>query len=90
MTKDETISILSDMRAEYNLFGTEDEAVRYHCLSLAIQALKHEKHGHWKLVDKGHDFYDWRCSSCGGSGRGDYNYCPWCGAKMYETDEVTE
>lgn len=41
-------------------------------------------HGHWTLIDKGHHFYDWECSICGGSGRGDYAFCPYCGAVMDE------
>lgn len=43
-----------------------------------------ERHGHWTLIDKGHNFYDWECSICGGSGRGDYDFCPYCGAVMDE------
>ena len=39
MTREEAIEILSEMRSEYNLFGTEEEATRYHCLSLAIKAM---------------------------------------------------
>lgn len=45
------------------------------------------KHGRWELIDKGHGFYDWECSACGGSGRGDYVYCPNCGAKMDEVGD---
>lgn len=40
------------------------------------------RHGHWITEDKGHYFYDWKCSVCGGSGRADYRFCPNCGAKM--------
>lgn len=40
MSREEAIEILSDMRAEYNLFGYEEEATRYHVLSWAIQAMK--------------------------------------------------
>lgn len=43
-----------------------------------------EQHGHWTLIDKGHNFYNWECSICGGSGRGDYLFCPYCGAVMDE------
>lgn len=40
MIKEEAIEILSDMRAEYNIFSDdEEEATRYHALSWAIQAL---------------------------------------------------
>ena len=45
------------------------------------------KHGRWKTVDKGHYFYDWKCSVCGGSGRADDLFCPNCGAKMVNEDE---
>lgn len=40
MSREEAIEILSDMRAEYNLFGDEEEATRYHVLSWAIQEIK--------------------------------------------------
>lgn len=40
MSREEAIEILSDMRAEYNLFGDEKEATRYHVLSWAIQEMK--------------------------------------------------
>ena len=49
------------------------------------------RHGRWEVVDKGHGFSDWKCSVCGGSGRGDYLICPWCGAKMdgyFEEPEI--
>ena len=46
------------------------------------------RHGHWETIDKGHFFYDWKCSNCGGSGRADYRFCPNCGASMM--DEVSE
>lgn len=40
MNNEEAIEILSDMRAEYNLFGDEEDAMRYHVLSWAIQEMK--------------------------------------------------
>lgn len=40
MSREEAIEILSEMRSEYNLFGDEEEATRYHVLSWAIQAMK--------------------------------------------------
>ena len=45
------------------------------------------KRGRWEVIDKGHGFIDWKCSVCGGSGRGDYLICPWCGAAMDEVEE---
>ena len=46
-----------------------------------------ERHGRWITEDKGHYFYDWKCSVCGGSGRADYLFCPRCGARMDEVEE---
>ena len=46
------------------------------------------RHGKWIMeFDEKSQVTDWRCSACGKHGRGDYERCPWCGAKM---DEVTE
>lgn len=42
MSKEEAIEILSEMRSEYNLFGDEEEATRYHVLSWAIRAMNAE------------------------------------------------
>lgn len=85
MIKGEAIEILSDMRAEYNIFSDdEEEATRYHALSWAIQALN-ERTGRWKVSDlpKGKMKY---CSECGfGQYIADerqYGYCPNCGARM--------
>lgn len=52
MIKEEAIEILSDMRAEYNIFSDdEEEATRYHALSWAIQALN-ERTGRWIPVSE--------------------------------------
>ena len=97
MNKEEAIEILSEMRSEYNLFGDEEEATRYHVLSWAIKEMNGEsvKHGKW-IENKGG--FGWYCSECK---KYDYyaycwssenekyelqdNYCPNCGAKMDET-----
>lgn len=81
MSREEAIEILSDMRAEYNLFGDEKEATRYHVLSWAIQDMK-RKIGHW--ID------DCACSVCHWIHEDDegfalltnYPFCPNCGAYM--------
>lgn len=91
MIKEEAIEILSDMRAEYNIFSGDEEATRYHALSWAIQALN-ERTGRWiddELMCKA------RCSVCGeefswmDNDMDRFLYCPNCGAKMEETDERT-
>lgn len=87
MSKEECIEILSDMRAEYNIFVNVKEATRYHCLSIAIKALKDEPVGKW--IDP-QDPICYKCSNCGRYVNQEYglsnpifyHYCPWCGAKM--------
>lgn len=68
MIKEEAIEILSDMRAEYNIFSdNEEEATRYHALSWAIQALNEQKRterktGKW--IRKSPTAWMWTCSCC--------------------------
>ena len=45
------------------------------------------KHGRWIDTTVTVGWPKWSCSVCGGDGRGDYKFCPWCGARM---DEVKE
>ena len=97
MIKEEAIEILSDMRAEYNIFSDdEEEATRYHALSWAIQALNEQqrtgrKKG--KFIGTEYDgyadgnpvYYEWKCSACGCIFEDEeptYNFCPNCGAEM--------
>lgn len=102
MSRDEAIEILSDMRAEYNLFGDEEEATRYHVLSWAIQAMKGdieesaERKGKWIWMgDKGDSRF--MCSVCKSKENvptcnGEpiiWEFCPNCGARMRgEKDET--
>lgn len=100
MSKEEAIEILSEMRSEYNLFGDEEEATRYHVLSLAIKEMNAEpvRHGRWIFSE---DRYWKTCTECGAEvdvsmGLGmfvdgievdEMKYCPNCGAKMDEAEE---
>lgn len=88
MSRDEAIEILSDMRAEYNIFGTENEATRYHVLSWAIKAMQAALNDAYVIVDEDGNM---ECSNCGSSNCFD-NYCGNCGAKLIGTrrDEVKE
>ena len=95
MIKEEAIEILSDMRAEYNIFSDdEEEATRYHALSWAIQALN-ERTGRW--IRKAN--WMWTCSCCGSDNAYAYRaddayeptvlqdfFCPNCGARMEEQE----
>ncbi len=43
--------------------------------------------GKWIGDNRYFGFPNWHCSRCKGEGRGDYNFCPNCGAKMEADDE---
>lgn len=87
MIKEEAIEILSDMRAEYNIFSDdEEEATRYRALSWAIQALN-ERTGRWIVhMQRGNrsDREQKTCSKCGMTfvDLDVANFCPNCGARM--------
>lgn len=90
MIKEEAIEILSDMRAEYNIFSDdEEETTRYHALSWAIQALN-ERTGRWIPV-AGRMGKEVQCDCCGEVfwyWLTNFTYCPNCGAQMeVEEDE---
>lgn len=44
------------------------------------------RHGRWILGGE-EGWPKWTCSVCGGDGRGDYTFCPWCGASMDEVEK---
>ena len=94
MTKEEAISTLSEIRAEYNCYELRDERIRYHALSMGIEALKERKHGKWLERDCGQDV-ECKCSVCGYKDFiptkfdrywFDRNFCPNCGARMVNDD----
>lgn len=87
MTREEAVEILSDMRAEYNIFSDdEEEATRYHALSWAIQALN-ERIGRWIIDRDSTGCMYGRCTSCGMKQyAGRTKYCPNCGARMEEQE----
>ena len=91
MSRDEAIEILYDMRAEYNLFGDEKEATRYHVLSWAIQEMG-RKNGHWILKktygdEYGNEQFKYFCSECDTPAyEFSQPYCHRCGAKMDEVE----
>ena len=96
MTKEEAITIMSDIRSEYNCFS-HVEGGRYHALSMGIEALKERKHGKWLERDCGQDV-ECKCSVCGYKDFiqtkfdrywFDRNFCPACGADMRQKDGET-
>ena len=94
MTREEAIHIL------YNLKPTTtkssfDAYVVGKAITMAIKALEQEpKTGRWiEVIDEidslGNKTWHHKCSICGSvdSGWGANNYCPKCGAKMFEPQE---
>ena len=87
MTKEEAITILSDIRSEYNCFS-HIEGGRYHALSMGIEALKERKHGNWIITGYNRNGYNSfytavkRCSRCNYKADNISNFCPNCGADM--------
>lgn len=92
MTKEEAITILSDIRSEYNCFS-HIEGGRYHALSMGIKALKERKHGKWERAQEQPYFrkhFDIVvCSCCHNRGNKKWNFCPNCGADMRGDDNGT-
>lgn len=90
MNKEEAIEILSEMRSEYNLFGDEEEATRYHVLSWAIKEMNGEpvKHGRWYDEPNylGTSMTMYFCSYCGSASYREDPYCWHCGSKMDVSD----
>lgn len=44
-------------------------------------------HAHWIWLGKYSDGYNWRCSACRRESTVAINYCPFCGAKMDESED---
>ena len=100
MTKEEAISTLSEIRAEYNCYELLDERIRYHALSMGIEALEERKHGKW--IDHQYDglnksiLYAIECSACNDVFTEvdptkkpiKYKFCPNCGADMRGDNDV--
>ena len=90
MTREEAITILSDIRSQYNCFD-EAEQTYYHALSMAIQALREQKVGKWILVTNGRGGHE--CNLCHSYAPSYQNgsehlskFCCECGAKMEGAD----
>ena len=67
---------------------------------MAVDALSQEpKTGHWIAQDIYNCHTDFKCSECGyihsfmhlyGKPTADYTYCPYCGARMVEPQEISD
>lgn len=85
MTKDEAIEKVIDAFSAWECeYDTgQDWSEEHEACDMAIAALDKET-GKWIYEEFADGWPAWKCSCCGNHGRGDYNYCPWCGAKMYD------
>lgn len=54
------------------------------CPLIEVPEPQKEKTGKWLDTTKEIGWPRWTCSACGGDGRGDYMFCPWCGARMVD------
>ena len=87
MTKDEAIEkVIDAFSAWESEYDTGDDwSAEHEACEMAVEALAKEPvHGKWIYEELYEGWPSWICTVCGMHGRGDYNYCPWCGAKMYE------
>lgn len=52
-----------------------------------LPSVQPKQKGRWVDATKEIGWPIWKCSVCGGNGRGDYFVCPWCGADMREKEK---
>ena len=57
-------------------------------LNMDTADVRENVHGEWILDDSVFGFPKWNCSKCEGEGRGDYLFCPKCGADMRKGEKV--
>ena len=89
MTRDDAITELSDIRAEYSCFDSVEEP-KYRALSMAIETLKGQKTGKWVIFPPCFEEIC-MCSNCKTKFLHAYQHrdtCPNCGASMRgDTDD---
>ncbi len=87
MSKEETLELCRGID-EYLCSGNPiwDVDKIHEAMTTAIEALETQKTGYWK---DNHVMMTYRygCSECGAYHRAMYDYCPTCGAKMYDNEE---
>jgi len=98
MTREEVIEILNKVKFSFYEVSTDlIVSGKYReAYNMAIKALEQEpKTGHWKVVSDGYgdNAYICECSECKDTvwvykdADRKWNYCPNCGAKMFEPQE---
>lgn len=84
ISRQAAIKAIEDLQDCYNGFSdTYDKA----CIIGVIEevpSIEPTKHGRWIDTTETVGWPKWNCSVCGGGGRGDYKFCPNCGARMDE------
>lgn len=86
MNTEEAIRMLTRLKDQIN-FEWTDAQKKMDALNVAIEALKAQKKGEWKPIEKGEKGYsagDFRCSVCGQPNKCYCltDFCPNCGADM--------
>lgn len=91
MTKEKASVIIGNI----HVYGDECYSIAEYqeAKTMAVQALLQEKNtGHWVGIDE-YPYEDWECNRCGETLFAnvhipdDYNFCPFCGAKMEKLTE---
>ena len=104
MTRAEAINILNEFVNHFNhlivdniTIGLDKETAQddINAFNMAIEALKQEpKTGHWiegsDIDIMGKKVYWYTCSNCNEDRGQNTNYCPNCGARMFESQESEE
>ena len=89
MTKEEILQTFSDINYAYNNCSKYDTLKRM-LDELTEDMPSKQKMGHWKRISMDkyvqHAMAFYRCSECGEDIIGEHNYCPYCGAKMEESE----
>lgn len=84
---DELIKTLNREGVPFN------EDVNHFILHAPAADVAEVKRGRWETEVRtiyGHKIPFFVCSVCGKSAADEYNYCPWCGAKMDEVEDETK
>lgn len=97
MTREEGLDWLYRLRSEIYVYMPKEWLIPMNnALDMAISALSENK-GEWVAQDIHNCHTNFKCSECGyihsfmhlyGKPTADYTYCPNCGAKMVESQEI--
>ena len=85
ISRQDTIEELEHIMCDHPLRGYEDEQL----LINAVKSLPSAEPKTGKWIDEtfkpwGLVYHPYKCDQCGEHSEATSNFCPWCGARMYE------